>query len=164
MDIRVEEIADWSALYAICEAAFRQSGEADLVRRLHDDGELTLSLVAYADKPAGHVAFSRLTLHGTPDLKGCALAPLAVAPEFQRQGVGSVLVRLGIERLRADGYDLVLVLGEPDYYARFGFTPGLATQMKTPYEGPYLQALALSERGKNAHGPVSYARAFAELK
>ncbi|HEU6441563.1 MAG TPA: N-acetyltransferase [Microvirga sp.] len=164
MDIRVEETADWSALYAVYEAAFRQSSEADLVHRLHDDGELTLSLTAYADKPAGHVAFSQLTFHETPSLKGCALAPLAVAPAFQRKGVGSTLVRYGLGRLRDDGYSLVLVLGDPDYYARFGFTPALATRLKTPYDGPYLQALALSEKGKEAHGLVSYARAFAELK
>jgi putative acetyltransferase len=59
--------------------------------------------------------------------------------------------------------DLVLVLGEPDYYGRFGFAPDLAKQLNTPYDGPYLQALALSEKGKAAHGPASYARAFAEL-
>ncbi len=164
MGIRVGDTADWPAIYTICEAAFRQLIEADLVHRMHDDGDLILSLIAYADKPAGHVAFSHLAIQEIPALKGCVLAPLAVAPEFQRQGIGSTLVRHGLERLRADGYDLVLVLGDPDYYARFGFTPGLASQLKTPYDGPYLQALALSEKGKEAHGPVSYARAFAELK
>ncbi len=164
MDISVEDTTDWSAVYTVCEAAFGQPLEADLVHRLHDDGELILSLMAYAGKPAGHVAFSRLAFHETPTLKGCALAPLAVAPAFQRQGVGSTLVRYGLGRLRDDGHDLVLVLGEPDYYARFGFTPDLASRLKTPYDGPYLQALALSEKGREAHGPVSYARAFAELK
>jgi putative acetyltransferase len=164
MDIRVEDTIDWPAVYTICEAAFRQLIEADLVHRLHDEGDLILSLMAHADKPAGHIAFSHLVFHEASVLKGCALAPLAVAPEFQRQGVGSTLVRHGLERLRADGYDLVVVLGDPDYYARFGFTPALASQLKTPYDGPYLQALALSEKGKEAHGPVSYARAFAELK
>jgi putative acetyltransferase len=58
----------------------------------------------------------------------------------------------------------VLVLGEPDYYGRFGFAPELAQQLKTPYDGPYLQALALTARGKEAHGPVSYGPAFAELE
>jgi len=103
-------------------------------------------------------------MHETPEIKGAVLAPLAVRPEFQAKGVGSVLVRHGLKRLKSDGYDLVVVLGDPDYYSRFGFTPLLASQLKTPYDGPYLQALALSEQGKEAHGPVSYARAFAELK
>ena len=164
MDIRVEETADWSAVYAIYEAAFQQVIEAELVHRMHDDGDLILSLMAYADGPAGHIAFSPLALHETPAVKGCALAPLAVAPEFQGQGIGSILVRHALERLRADRYDLVLVLGDPNFYGRFGFTPGLASRLETPYDGPYLQALALSEKGKEAHGLVSYARAFAELK
>lgn len=164
MGIRVEDTADWPAIYTICEAAFQQLIEADLVHRMHDDGDLVLSLVAYAEKPAGHVAFSQLAIQEIPALKGCVLAPLAVVPEFQGQGVGSALVRHGLERLKADGYDLVVVLGDPMYYGRFGFTPGLARRLKTPYDGPYLQALALSRRGEEAHGPVSYAQAFAELK
>ena len=164
MGIRVEEAADWFAVNAIYEAAFGQLIEADLVRHLHHDGELLLSLTAYADEPAGHIAFSYLTLHEAPPVKGAVLAPLAVAPEFQKQGVGSTLVRRGLERLTADGYDLVVVLGDPNYYGRFGFTSQLARPLKTPYDGPYLQALALSEKGKEVHGPVSYARAFAELK
>ena len=57
-----------------------------------------------------------------------------------------------------------MVLGEPSFYGRFGFDPKLAERLKTPYDGPYLQALALSDTGKRAHGPVAYARAFAELK
>jgi putative acetyltransferase len=164
MGIRVEETADWSAVYAIYEAAFGQVIEADLVHRMHDDGDLILSLMASADKPAGHIAFSPLILHETSDVKGCVLAPLAVSPAFQKQGVGSLLIRRGLGRLKADGYDLVVVLGDPNYYVRFGFTPRLARRLKTPYDGPYLQALALSEKGEEAHGPVSYAQAFAELK
>jgi putative acetyltransferase len=164
MVVRVEEAADWSAVYTIYEAAFGQRIEADLVRHMDHDGDLILSLMAYVEKPAGHIAFSELTLHETPAVKGCVLAPLAVAPAFQKLGVGTALVQHGLGKLRADGYDLVVVLGDPDYYGRFGFTPRLASRLKTPYDGPYLQALALSEKGNEAHGPVSYARAFAELK
>jgi putative acetyltransferase len=73
-------------------------------------------------------------------------------------------VQHSLERLTKAGCDLVVVLGEPHYYGRFGFDPKLARKLKTPYDGPYLQALALSDKGKEAHGSVSYARAFAELK
>jgi len=165
MGIRVEGAADWAAVYAIYEAAFGQRVEAELVRRLHEDGDLILSLTAYGDgdAPVGHIAFSNLAIHESSHVRGCVLAPLAVVPAFQRQGVGSRLVRRGLDQLRARGYDLVAVLGDPNYYARFGFTTQLASQLKTPYDGPYLQALALSEQGSEAHGPVSYARAFAEL-
>ncbi len=164
MDIRVAEAADWPAVHAIHAEAFGQVDEAELVRRLHEDGDLILSLIAYDDQPVGHIAFSRLVLHEAPGVKVGALAPLAVRPSSQAQGVGSALVRQGLDRLRSGGCDLVVVLGEPGYYSRFGFTPQLASQLKTPYDGPYLQALALSDKGKEAHGPVSYARAFAELK
>jgi putative acetyltransferase len=164
MTIRLDESADWHEIYTIYAAAFGQLAEADLVRHMHDDGDLILSLAAHAEQPVGHIAYSRLILHEMPAISASVLAPLAVTPSFQRQGIGATLVRHGLERLAEDGCDLVVVLGEPHYYGRFGFDPKLAERLKTPYDGPYLQALALSERGKDARGPVSYARAFAELK
>lgn len=164
MGIRLEESANWPALYAIYSAAFGQLAEADLVQHMHDDGDLILSLIAYSDKPAGHIAYSRLILREAPAIKAAILAPLAVTPSCQKQGIGATLVRGGLNRLIDKNYDLVLVLGEPHYYSRFGFTPRLAERLKTPYDGPYLQALALSTKGKDAHGPVSYAQAFAELE
>ena len=163
MTIRLEESTDWQAIYAIYVAAFGQSAEADLVRNMESDGDLILSLTAYNDEPAGHIAYSHLVLHETSSIKACVLAPLAVAPAFQKQGIAAALVRHSLKRLTESGYDLVVVLGEPHYYGRFGFDPKLAENLKTPYDGPYLQALALSDIGKGAHGPVSYARAFAEL-
>jgi putative acetyltransferase len=164
MGIRLEECADWTALYAIYSAAFGQLAEADLVRDMHDDGDLILSLIAYDGEPAGHIAYSRLILHETPSMKAAVLAPLAVAPSFQRKGIGAALIQEGLTRLTDQSYDLVLVLGEPHYYGRFGFVPRLAERLKTPYDGPYLQALALSDKGKDAHGSVSYAQAFVELE
>jgi putative acetyltransferase len=164
MGIRVEESADWPALYAIYSATFGQLAEADLVRNMHDNGDLILSLIAYAEEPAGHIAYSRMILHETPSIKAAVLAPLAVTPSYQKQGIGAALVQDGLKRLTGKDLDLVLVLGEPHYYSRFGFTPRLAERLKTPYDGPYLQALALSAKGKDAHGPVSYAQAFAELE
>ncbi|MBM6578691.1 N-acetyltransferase [Microvirga sp. BT689] len=163
MTIHLKDSADWQAIYAIYVEAFGQSAEADLVRNMQNDGDLLLSLTAYNDQPAGHIAYSHLRLHEIPSIKACVLAPLAVVPSFRQQGIGAQLVRHSLERLRNGGYDLVVVLGEPHYYGRFGFDPKLAEKLKTPYDGPYLQALALSDQGKGAHGPVSYARAFAEL-
>lgn len=164
MEIRLEECANWSELYAIYSAAFGQLAEADLVRHMHRDGDLILSLAAYAGEPVGHIAYSRLTLHRTPLIKAAVLAPLTVSPAYQRRGIGTALVRDSLRRMRDLGYDLILVLGEPHYYGRFGFAPRLAERLKTPYDGPYLQALALSARGNDAHGPVSYAQAFVELE
>ena len=160
--IRPEETNDLPEIHALIEAAFGQKAEADLVQRLRRDGDLVLSLTAYDGNPVGHIAFSRLALPQAPSVRTCALAPLAVLPGRQRQGIGSALVREGLARLAQEGMDLVLVLGEPSYYGRFGFAPDLAKRLTTAYDGPYLQALALSERGKAAHGPAAYARAFAE--
>ena len=161
--IRPEEPHDRPEIHALLEAAFGQPAEADLVQRLRADGDLVLSLAADDGNLVGHIAFSRLALPDAPSLRACALAPLAVLPQRQRHGIGSDLVREALKRLEEDGMDLVLVLGEPDYYGRFGFTPDLAKRLETPYDGPYLQALALSESGKAAHGPAVYAGAFAEL-
>jgi putative acetyltransferase len=163
MTIRLKESADWQAIYMIYVAAFGQSAEADIVQRMHNDGDLLLSLIACNDQPAGHIAYSHLRLIETPSIKACVLAPLAVVPSFRQQGIGAELVRHSLEWLKADGHDLVVVLGEPHYYGRFGFDAKLAEKLKTPYDGPYLQALALSDHGRGAHGPVTYARAFAEL-
>jgi putative acetyltransferase len=163
MTIRLEESTDWQAIYAVYAAAFGQSAEADLVRSMQNDGDLLLSLIAYNDQPVGHIAYSHLRVIEAPSIKACVLAPLAVAPVFRKQGIAAELVRHSLEWLRSDGYDLVVVLGEPHYYGRFGFDPKLAEKLKTPYDGPYLQALALSDGGRGAHGSVSYARAFAEL-
>jgi putative acetyltransferase len=164
MKLHLEETADEAALRAIYEATFGQLTEATLVQNLRTDGDLILSLIAYWDEPVGHIAFSGLSLDSAPSIRGCGLAPLAIIPAAQGQGVGTLLVKEGLKRMKAEGYDVVLVLGEPEYYGRFGFTTKLARQLKTLYDGPYLQALALSDKGKEAHGPVSYARAFAELK
>ncbi|WP_230532679.1 GNAT family N-acetyltransferase [Microvirga roseola] len=166
MNIRLEETADWTAVYTIYAAAFGQSAEADLVQRIHKDGDLILSLAAYDGSagPVGHIVFSRLILNAAPGVKGAVLAPLAVVPSHQKHGIGSALVAEGLERLKQAGTDLVVVLGDPNFYGRFGFSPKLAKKLRTPYDGPYVQSLALSERGNEAHGPVSYARAFAELK
>ena len=164
MKLRLEETTDWLALRSIYEAAFGQLTEATLVQHLHTDGDIILSLTAYAEEPVGHIAFSRLSIDAAPSIKGCALAPLAVIPAAQGQGVGTILIEEGLRRMKAESYDFVVVLGEPNYYGQFGFTTALARQLKTLYDGPYLQALALSEKGKEAHGSISYARAFAELK
>lgn len=160
--VRPEEAFDRDAIRAVHAQAFGQAAEADLVDRLREDGDLVLSLVAVRERVVGHVAFSRLKLLESP-ASAVALAPVAVLPAHQRAGVGTALIREGLRGLAAAGEDLVLVLGEPAYYARFGFAAEGARTLSTPYDGPYLQALALSDAGRAAAGAVRYARAFADL-
>jgi putative acetyltransferase len=158
--IRPETPADHDAIHAVIRAAFGQETEALLVERLRAGGDLVLSLVAEADGIVGHVAFSRLSTEGG---LATALAPVAVRPDRQRQSIGDALIREGLRRLAEAGEDLVLVLGDPAYYGRFGFTAEAAAPLKTPYDGPYQQALALSSQGRLIGGDVAYAPAFAEL-
>lgn len=160
--IRPEEPVDGAAIRTVHERAFGSRAEADLVDRLRADGDLVLSLVALAEGPIGHVAYSRLALTGSP-ARAVALAPVAVLPEFQGVGVGTDLIRESLRGLAGAGEDLVLVLGDPAFYGRFGFTAEGAKGLATPYDGTYLQALALSERGRVPTGRVAYAAAFADL-
>lgn len=144
--------------------AFGQPGEADLVDRLVVDGDAVFELVAKLDGAmVGHVLFSRLLIHGEGGISfpALALAPIAVDPAVQGRGVGSALIREAHARLQAAGESLSVVLGDPGYYARFGYTRGRAETFECDYQGPYLQALAW--RDAPATGRLVYAPAFGAL-
>lgn len=160
--IRAEAAGDEAAVDALLREAFGGPVEADLVRRLRADGDVLLTRVSEADGDiVGHILFSPLM--GLAPVRAAALAPLAVHPSRQRAGIGTALVREGLARLRQTEVDVVLVLGEPNYYGRFGFDAERARAFRTSYDGPYLQALALSDAGRAARGPLRYAAAFAAL-
>jgi putative acetyltransferase len=131
--------------FAALAAAGQAGGEASLVRALRDGGHAVVELVAVDDDGAlvGHALYSTMT--STPaGLRAVALAPLSVRSSWQRRGVGMVLMRAAHERLAREGYDVVVVLGHPDYYPRAGFDAALAARhLRTPYDGPHLMALAL---------------------
>ncbi|MBS0532592.1 MAG: N-acetyltransferase [Proteobacteria bacterium] len=162
--VRAETPADFAAIRAINTVAFGGAQEAVLVDALRDGGDLVLSLVAEAgDDIFGHVAFSRMQVEQAGRAApAVSLAPLAVRPEYQRRGLGTALVQGGLKQLAADGESLVFVLGEPEYYGRFGFTAAHAARFVSPYAGPYFQSLALSPQAPSS-GAVRYARAFAAL-
>jgi putative acetyltransferase len=120
--IRDERTGDGPGVRRVVEQAFGRVDEADLVDRLRLECAAGLSLVAEREGAiAGHIFFSPVTLEKAPTLAVMGLAPLAVAPAFQRQGVGALLVRRGLEACRRAGGLGVIVLGHPDYYPRFGF-------------------------------------------
>jgi putative acetyltransferase len=115
------------------------------VDALRDGGYARLSLVAQEGaKTVAHILFSDLpivTQAGT--LPALALAPLAVLPDRQRQGIGSRLVREGLRACAGAGHRVVVVLGHPDYYPRFGFSARLAERLQAPFAGPSFMALEL---------------------
>ncbi len=130
-NIRIREtvLADLKDVLAVEQEAFDSDVEADLVEELLNDRTATpvLSLLAFKNaKPAGHILFTRARLE-TDDqntsLLPCIyiLAPLAVIPEYQGQGIGGMLVKEGVKRLRQTGADLVFVLGHEEYYPKYGF-------------------------------------------
>jgi len=157
--IRPEEPADRSAIRAVVTAAFGRAVEAELVDRLRDDGGSVISLVAVEDgRIVGHVLFSRMTA----PFRALGLGPVCVAPDRQRSGIGSRLIRAGLDRAARDGWQAVFVLGEPAFYHRFGFDPDLARGFSSPYAGPYLMALALDGPLPVTKGRIGYAAAFQE--
>ena len=135
--IRPEAATDHDAIRHVNRLAFGQDGEARLVDALRDGGYLRVSLVAeQAGLIVGHVLFSELpitTEAGT--VPALTLAPMAVLPDYQRQGIGSVLIRRGLELCREQGHRIVVVLGHPHFYQRFGFSPKLAARLESPYSG-----------------------------
>ena len=132
--IRDERPEDRAPVQHVNEAAFGGAGEAELVRALHAAGAARVALVAELEgELVGHILFSDVTLEPSASLKLAGLAPMAVLPAHQRNGIGSSLVREGLERLRAKGYDAVVVLGHPAYYPRFGFVPATRFGLRSKF-------------------------------
>ena len=138
--IRPERLEDYEAIDQVNRLAFGQDDEARLVRALREaDGfDPTLSLVAVRDdRLVGHILFSPVTIATTGgSVSALALAPMAVHPEVQNQGIGSRLVRDGLEVCRRLDHLIVVVVGHPDYYPRFGFTPARARGLEAPFQVP----------------------------
>ncbi len=167
--IRPAAGGDVAAIDALLRAVFPRADEADLVRQLCVDGDMVLMMVAVDEESGalvGAVAFSRMTVDaGSKAIPAVALAPVAVSEAYRRQGVAEALIHAGIERIEAERVVLCFVLGEPDFYARFGFHADYAKNFASPYAGEHLMALAVQgglmpcgERGAATH-----AAAFARL-
>lgn len=161
--IRPEREVDASAIQAVNEAAFGASDEANLVDALRREGFVLLSLVAEAEgRIVGHVLFSRMWIAGaTGRLDAVALAPIAVVPERQRQGIGGQLIHRGLEMLRERGERIVVVLGHPDYYPRFGFSSERALALDSPFPRDAFMALELAPGAlEGVAGAVKYPPPF----
>lgn len=161
MILREESPADHAALRTLLEGAFGGTAEADLVEALREGQCLALSLVAEEDgQVVGHVALSPMRAPAG----ALALAPLAVAPGRQRRGIGAALVEEALARARSAGWAAVFVLGEPGYYGRFGFGAAAAAPFRSPWSGPFFQALELRPGGlPAAGGEARHAAAFDAL-
>jgi predicted N-acetyltransferase YhbS len=143
--VREETAGDLEAIREVNRRAFGRADEARLVDALRDGGYARLSLVAEeGGQVVGHVLFSDLPIvTQTGTLHALALAPVAVLPERQRQGIGSRLIREGLRACARAGHRVVVVLGHADYYPRFGFSAQLAERLQAPYSGPSFMAREL---------------------
>jgi putative acetyltransferase len=168
--IRPETPADRLAIRAVNEQAFGKPNEANLVDALRASPafipELTL-VATVDDQVVGHVLFSRITVEGDGEsVEVLALAPIAVRPEWQRQGIGSQLIRAGLERTAALGYRAVVLIGHPTYYPRFGFSPARAFGLECPFPVPdeVFMALPLRPGGLDGvRGTLVFPPAFGEV-
>jgi putative acetyltransferase len=138
MIIRVEKPEDQIGIRRINTEAFDTNTEANLIDALRKRGIPLISLVAEENgELVGHILFSPVTLEGdNSSISIAGLAPMAVAPAFQRREIGSMLVKEGLRHCKKAGYAAVVVLGHPDYYPRFGFVPSVNYGIKSELDVP----------------------------
>ena len=164
MDVRPERDADRAAIRAVNEAAFESRAEADIVDALRAKGVELVSLVAARDgEVLGHIVFSPVALVGQDGLKLMGLGPMAVLPLEQRKGIGSTLVREGLRRCQHFAVQAVVVVGHPQFYPRFGFTPARQRGIRCEYDVPDdVFMLAELEPGvlRGVSGLIRYDEAF----
>jgi putative acetyltransferase len=166
--IRLETPQDISAVRRVNEAAFGRPAEADLVDMLRINGKAVLSLVALqAGSVVGHILFSPVTIQsGDQSFPGLGLGPMAVLPELQRHGTGSLLVERGLEECRKAGHQCVVVLGHPGYYPRFGFVPASRFGISSEYDVPdeVFMVLELFQGAlQGHHGVAKYQPEFSQF-
>jgi putative acetyltransferase len=140
MIIRQTNDADLNIVLFIEREAFNSNAEADLVREILADpsAKPLLSLIAIIRNQAvGHILFTTAHLSNNPNKVSISLlAPLAIIPKYQKQGIGGKLIKKGLELLSKSGVDIVFVLGHPKYYPRHGFIPASNLGFEAPYPIP----------------------------
>jgi len=138
MVVRPEWTEDHESVRRVNELAFEQPIEADLVDALRANARPYISLVAVVDEQVvGHIFFSPVSIESESSVFiAMGLAPMAVLPEYQNQGIGSRLVREGLKECQRLGHGIVVVLGHANYYPRFGFTPASMKGLRSEYDVP----------------------------
>jgi putative acetyltransferase len=136
--IRAETAEDFASVRGVDELAFGRQNEADLVDALRENASSCISLVAVVDEQVvGHIFFSPVSIESESNVvTAMGLAPMAVLPSHQNQGIGSQLVREGLRECQLIGENIVVVLGHPNYYPRFGFVPASLKGLRSEYDVP----------------------------
>lgn len=159
--IRKEETKDIKQVREILRAAFPTDEESRLVDALRANGKAVISLVAVrAEQVLGHILFSPVSTTPPGEAKGIGLAPVAVHPDVQSQGIGSRLIHEGLRLCEELGYDYCVVLGDPKYYQRFGFEKAGTFGLQNEY-GVDDEFMIIGFSGDTVQGLVRYAPEFA---
>lgn len=166
MRIRAEVPRDYLSVHQITAAAFGVETEAKLIGVLRAQASPVVSLVAEDNGTlVGHILFSPVSLPGSEAL-AMGLAPMAVTPLRQRRGIGSALVRAGLARCQELGAVAVVVVGHPEFYPKFGFSPAERFGLKCEYDVPAGAFMATELHAgalRGASGTVKYHAAFSQL-
>jgi putative acetyltransferase len=154
-----DDPAERLAVRSVNEAAFGRPDEADLVDALRAANVVLASLVAERERQiVGHILFSRIWVNDVPAV---ALAPVAVLPEHQRQGIAGTLIHRGIASMRKRGERIILVLGHPEYYERIGFSAETARHIESPFPPEAFMAMEVRPSAPAiVRGKVRYPAAF----
>ncbi|MEG4073939.1 N-acetyltransferase [Microcoleus sp. Pol14C2] len=165
MDIRTENPEDVEAVRNINIEAFGRENEANLVERLRGIASTFSFVAVQSDRVVGHIFFSSVVVEGkcSRNLSILGLAPVAVLPHYQRQGIGTLLIREGLKECGRSGFQAVVVLGHPDFYPRFGFIPASKKSLKCEYDVPDEAFMVLElESGalEDCSGTVKYRSEF----
>jgi putative acetyltransferase len=164
MEIREEISADIPAIRKVNDAAFSQAQEGNIVDALRSNGAVLLSLVAIVnDEVVGHIMYSPATVGG---VSGAGLAPMAVLPEYQRQGIGSQLIEVGNQKLKEAGCPFIIVLGHADFYPRFGFRPASKYGIRCEWEVPddvFMVLVLDPARMQSVSGLATYRHEFSTV-
>jgi len=165
LKLRAEQPRDVPAIREVLLAAFGQCGEANLVDALRQSGGLTLSAVALRDdRLVGYIAFSPVVVERDGGGKqALALAPVAVRPDCQRQGIGATPIHWALAECKRMGHGLIIVLGHSEYYPRFGFVPARKFGIECPFSAPseaFMVAELLPGALNGCRGTVRYRPEF----
>jgi putative acetyltransferase len=138
IDVRHEQPGDEAAIRRVNDEAFGQPDESRIVDAVRAAGHSVISLVAVeGTRIIGHILFTPVSIEtAVPAPRALGLGPMAVSPEWQRQGVGSRLVKAGLDECRRLGHEVVIVIGHPEFYPRFGFRPGHAFGLRSTFDVP----------------------------
>ncbi|MFX1521000.1 MAG: GNAT family N-acetyltransferase [Promethearchaeota archaeon] len=166
--IRQEVKEDYKRVYEINKMAFGQENESKLIEKIRRGPNFVpeLSLVAEKDNEiVGHILFSKMKIVGESEYETLMLAPLAVIPKLQKQGIGGKLIKKGIEKAIELGFDSIIVVGHKDYYPKFGFQKASKWGVQCPFEVPEgaFMAIELTEKAlENKAGVVQFPEEFME--